>query len=299
MLGILDAAPDLVSKSRKPSTPTADCQGERFTSAGRSTTACSCHPASPWRNHWTSRDFSRQYFSDCRIRSILPKGKHIDALVDNLDLIPTRNYLPAGDSYAAVRIRRWFRRSAKHVVEYKEALDVAKDDRRSSLIVLASRSSLKLIDHFQSTNKLEVLLTEKGISFKGRILDDEIGDRGLHLARVVVTNWTFSTGAVHTYIASNHTRALESVAKLVARDDSNDDSGEDSDDDFNDPRLQPISDAIVDHEGRIPSRFQLAFEVPLQMNETNAGVPRLLPELNGKAIIYPDESEGGNRKPAA
>jgi hypothetical protein len=234
-----------------------------------------------------------------RIRGLLPKGKQIDAIVARLDLIPTRNYLPAGDSYAAVRIRRWFRRSTKHIVEYKEALDVANDDRRSSLIVLASRSSLKLLDHLQSTIPLEIKLTETGISFKGRMMNDEIGDRGLHLARVVVTNWTFSTGAVHTYIASNHTRALESVASVIASDDSNDDSDDDSNHDSNDPRLQPVSDAILAPDGRIPGRFQLAFEVPLHMNETSAGVPRLLPELDGKAIIYPDDSEGGNRKPAA
>jgi hypothetical protein len=200
--------------------------------------------------------------------------KELAMFVAALNLIPTRNYIPAGDSAASGQIRSWFRNLTKCDIREKEAMEVSdRDSTKSNLIILASRSSLPLLSRFQDTHEqeLRILLTEKGISFDKKPLDDVVGNEGFRTAYVVVTNWTFETGNVHTYIASNHTRALGAVAELLVSDNA----------------LGGIS--ILDSEGRIPRRFQLAFEVPLHLHEMQASEPRLLPSLVGHALAYKEE----------
>jgi hypothetical protein len=199
--------------------------------------------------------------------------KELAMFVAALDLVPTRNYIPAGDSTAAGQIRNWFRDSTNCDIHEKEAMEVSdRDSTKSNLIILASRSSLPLLDRFQNTHQeLRILLTKTGISFDKKPLDDEIGNEGFRMVYVVVTSWTFETGNVHTYIASNHTRALGAVAELLVSDKA----------------LGGIS--LVDSKGRIPRRFQLAFEVPLHLHEMQAGEPRLLPSLESRPLPYGEE----------
>ncbi len=214
-----------------------------------------------------------------KIIKAIPKEIPSTAMIEfvkNLDLIPTKTYIPAGDSDAAVRIRRWFQETCHHDIGYREASHVAEEDFNTmNLIILASRSSLPLLARFQRINpQLQIQLTEEGITFGGRVLrdgvlEDDNKNQDFHLARVVVTNWTFDTDNVHTYIASNYTRALSAVARLLV----------------NARAFAPVSQAIIQN-GMIPRRFQLAFNVKLQINETQATIPQLLPELNGAAVIY-------------
>jgi hypothetical protein len=203
--------------------------------------------------------------------------------VAGLNLVPTRNYLPAGDSVAAGKIHGWFRDSVKHEIGEKEARGVSElDSTKSNLVILASRSSLPLLARFQKTTlELRIHLTDKGIKVDDNNLDDDIGDEDFGTAYVVVTNWTFDTDNVHTYIASNHTRALGAVAELLVNDDL----------------LDHIT--LVDAEGRIPRRFQLAFKVPLLLHEMQAGKPVLLPELGGAILPYGNhKGEGRLAHPA-
>lgn len=193
---------------------------------------------------------------------------------NHAQLVPVRLYLPAGDGYAKDEIRRWFRRNANHYVGYKEALDVSLNEHtKSNLVVLASRSSLPLLNKFQTTHDLGLRLTQKGISLGGQEFQDQFGTDGCcELARVVVTHWALDTQRVHTYIASNNTRAIHAVTQLLVSDSDG---------------MKDISDALLTTEDRtIPRRFQLAFEVPLKMHETHANPPTLLAELNGKALHY-------------
>jgi hypothetical protein len=92
-------------------------------------------------------------------------------LADNIDLEAVRAYIPAGDSNAARRIRRWFRitDSVKHDVDYEEISDVSPSDfTKTNSIVLASRSSNTLLQQFYTeVPKLRVKLTESGITVMG------------------------------------------------------------------------------------------------------------------------------------
>jgi hypothetical protein len=199
----------------------------------------------------------------------------IHKFFQELELEPVRLYLPAGDSYAKTAIRRWFRTTIQHFAKYKEAFDVPLSDyTKSNLIVLASRSSLPLLARFQDiVPQLKLLLTKTGIRFDHDDLSDEIGaDHCTRKARVIVTQWVLDTQNVHTYIASNHTRAVEAVAKLLVDDDS-----------F---LLQKISAGLITPKGEIAQRFQVAFEVELRNHETHANDPELLPQLGGRPIIY-------------
>jgi hypothetical protein len=198
-------------------------------------------------------------------------------LIDQLDLVPVRLYIPAGDSYAAVEIRRWFRRRTGQALGYKDVLRVAPDERNeANLIILGSRSSFPLLANFQkTTHELKIRLTDTGIRFFNKTLDDVSGQHGFRLARVIVTSWILDTQNAHTYIVSNHTRAIEAVAKLLVNDES----------------LGQVANAILRSGGQIPPRFQLAFEVRLERHEGHAMIPTLLPELNGRAVIYDDEEK--------
>ncbi|MCC6585369.1 MAG: hypothetical protein IT168_01510 [Bryobacterales bacterium] len=192
--------------------------------------------------------------------------------VADMDMVPVRLYLPAGDSYAKTAIRRWFRDNLQHRVGYKEASAVAVTDSvNSNIIVLASRSSLPLLAQFQEQHELRLRLTGDGISCGDLSIADEARDgEGATLSRVIVTNWTFETGRVHTYVASNHTRAIRAVAELLVSDA---------------PMLKDIAGSLLIN-GTIASRFQLAFDVELHFHETTATVKGLLPQLEGKPLLY-------------
>jgi hypothetical protein len=200
--------------------------------------------------------------------------QHRQQIRQGINLIPVRLYLPAGDSYAKTEIRRWFRKRMDHFLAYKQALSVPIDHyTRSSLIVLASRSSLPLLDRFQKREThLKIHLTSDGIRFMDQDLRDEVGKDGtVSLARVVVTQWVLDTQSVHTYIASNNTRAVEAVARTLVDDNST--------------VLKELSQQLTASRP-IPQRFQVAFEVALKMHETHANPPKLLPELHGRPIVY-------------
>ena len=229
-------------------------------------------------NHDTLfRPDETRLIAEARIRlgEIFPQILDSDSARDpitDLPLVPVRLYLPAGDSYAKTAIRRWFRNTMKHRVGYKSASAVSiPDSVNSNLIVLASRSSLPLLTEFQHQNQPLLQLTKDGISFKGEILKDQVSPhKGTTLSYAIVTNWTLETGKVHTYIASNHTRAIEAVVNLLVGESE---------------LLKDLSEALV-VDGKIPGKFQVAFEVSLHLHETNANVERLLPHLDGKPLRY-------------
>ena len=142
-----------------------------------------------------------------------------------------------------------------------------------NLIVLASRSSLPLLAEFQQRPELRLRLVENGISCNNEIIPDIVTrGEGTTLSHVIVTNWLLETGRVHTYIASNHTRALQAVAELLVSDDE---------------LLIEVSEALVaEGNGKIPAKYQMAFEVRLHLHEANATVERMLPQLGNKPIVY-------------
>lgn len=210
-------------------------------------------------------------------------AQEMDTFVNGLGLVAVRTYIPAGDSYGAVAIRRWFRERMNAIISYRESHVSDGHLRQANLIILASRSTLPLLADFQKEESLAIKLTQTGIEFSDTssaigtkfnkmMIDDEIDTAGnIKKAHVVVTMWRLDTENVYTFIASNHTRAVEAVAKLLV----------------NDEILRKQGAAII-HQDRIPSRFQLAFEVPLIRQETHANEPKLLPQLKGQAVRYPE-----------
>jgi hypothetical protein len=72
----------------------------------------------------------------------------------------------------------------------------------------------------------------------------------------------------------NHTRALQEVAKFLSTDSYD---------------LSLITDGLV-ADGKMPGKFQMAFEVELFGHETGANVKQMLPALQDKPLI---SSEGG------
>jgi hypothetical protein len=209
---------------------------------------------------------------------IIPQDRddvgRIHGFVEGLDLVPVRLYLPAGDSYAKTAIRRWFRNNLSHRVGYKSGSDVSVHGSVNwNLIVLASRSSLPLLAEFQQRPELRLRLVEKGIRFDQEFIPDilTVGE-GTTLSHVIVTSWMLETGRAHMYIAANHTRALQAVAELLVSDDE---------------LLREVSAALViEGKGKIPSKYQIAFEVRLNLHETNATIQGVLPRLRNKPIVY-------------
>lgn len=200
------------------------------------------------------------------------RGDVVREFLEGVDLVPVRLYLPAGDSYAKTSIRRWFRNNLRHRVGYKSASAVSVvDSVNANLIVLASRSSLPLLAEFQQREPLRLLLTDEGIRLDDKmILDRFTAGQGTTLSHVIVTNWTLETGRNHTFIASNHTRAIQAVAELLVSDDE---------------LLNEVASGLV-IDDKLPSKFQIAFEVRLHMHETNATVEGILPELEGRPLVY-------------
>jgi hypothetical protein len=201
-----------------------------------------------------------------QVQRVFPK--EIRQMNPDLDLVPCRHYVPAGDGTAALEIRRWFRLTISRdaAIRYTESSSIAPINRvETNMIVLASRSSLGLLQQFQTeTPELAFELTGSGI--KCRSTDPGLSDvsygNGKPLAHVLVTNWIFPTGHVHTYLASNHTRALGAVALLLV----------------NHKLLAPICETISPKNKPFPRRFQMVFEVDLYYNDMRAGTPRFLPE---------------------
>jgi hypothetical protein len=206
-------------------------------------------------------------------RAVKVKGANrtLAKFIEDVDLVPVRVYMPAGDSYAAVAVRRWFRNQVQEVVNYREAQHLsAVNLNQSNLIVVLSRRGAPL-NGFEAANpQLRLRLTDNGIRLDNKLMSDEFGNQGVSLARVVVTNWVCDTENVYTIIASNHTRAVDAVANWLTNDDT----------------VRQLSDALITADGRIPKRFQVAFEVQLQVFETHSNAPILLPELKGKPIVY-------------
>lgn len=205
--------------------------------------------------------------------------KRMDSLIGALDLVPARSYIPAGEVKASVDIRAWFRSRHDRAPEFKDVRELAIDDyNRANLVVLASRSGHPILKRFQEdVNGLKIRLTEKGITFFDQLMEDRTDDDGFCRAHVVVTNWVLEAQNVHTYIASNHTRALGEVAHLLLKDDL----------------LKPLSGLLLRRDeqsphrkGEIHSRFQLAFTVDLKLNQLHAMEPVLLPELKKGPITY-------------
>jgi hypothetical protein len=200
--------------------------------------------------------------------------------VDSIGLEAARAYIPAGDSNAARRIRRWFRitRFVEHEVDYKEISDVSPSDYdETNLIVLASRSSNTLLQQFQERNSLHVKLNETGITIDGKPYRDEVDEKGYHRAFVIVTNWTFKSGAVHSYLASNHTRALDKVAELLVAEESG--------------KLKDMVELLIDANDEIAERFQFVFDVELEQNETRANEPALFTGSGASVFIYHGKAE--------
>jgi len=213
-----------------------------------------------------------------RLADVISRGKtdeDVNRFVRELDLVPVRLYLPAGDSFAKTSIRRWFRDSFKVRVGYKAASAVPLTDSENvNLIILASRSSLPLVAQFQNQNDdLRLRLTENGISFDGNSFPDVISPKkGTTLSQVIFTNWITDTGKAHTYLMSNHTRALQAAADFLVTDSD---------------QLREITDRLVLEAGRkIPAKFQIALEVSLTGHETRANVNGMSPFLDDRPIIY-------------
>jgi hypothetical protein len=199
------------------------------------------------------------------IRARLPRN--LRSQVQSLGLVPVRHYLPAGDAYGASEVRGWFRsamaemgNTSGEAPEYREASQVAPDDYQKNLVVLGSRSSLKLFSDFQKEHpELSVKLTDEGIELHKELLKDEVGAEGFKVAHATVTMWVFDEGNAHTYIVSNHTRATSAVASTL----------------LNKEQMKKIANSIL-VDGRIPGRFQLAFKVDLGLHDKHASVPILL-----------------------
>jgi hypothetical protein len=103
-------------------------------------------------------------------------------------------------------------------VGYKAASAVpVTDNENQNLIILASRASLPLVAQFQNENdKLRLRLTKDGISFDGTEFPDVINPKeGTTLSRVILTNWITDANKAHTYLMSNHTRALKAAAEFL------------------------------------------------------------------------------------
>lgn len=211
-----------------------------------------------------------------RLANVISRGEssNEDAkeFVNGLDLVPVRLYLPAGDSYAKTSIRRWFRDNFQVRVGYRPASAVPPSESVNlNLIILASRSSHPLVAHFQSLNNLRLRLTGNGINFDGKDFEDTMdAKQSTRLFRVIVTNWITDAKKVHTYLISNHTRALQEVAQFLVTDSK---------------ELRDITDRLVVGD-RIPTKFQMAFEVRLFGHETGATVEQMLPALNDQPLIY-------------
>jgi hypothetical protein len=229
-----------------------------------------------------------------KTESLIQDGiaRRMDRLIDALDLVPARSYIPAGEVKASVDIRAWFRGRHNRAPEFKDVRELAMDDyNRANLIVLASRSGHPILKRFQEdVTGLKIRLTEKGIAFFDRLMEDRTDDDGSCHAHVVVTNWVLEAQNVHTYIASNHTRALGEVAHLLLKDEL----------------LKPLSGLLLrrneqtpHRRGEIHSRFQLAFTVDLKLNQLHAMEPVLLPELKKGPITYTEAGIVENFPPAA
>lgn len=197
---------------------------------------------------------------------------NVQKFISDVDIVPVRLYLPAGDSYAKTAIRRWFRNNLRHRVGYKSAAAVSiPDSVNSNLIVLASRSSLPIFAAFQSQNHLRLTLTESGIGVDNKIFLDRVTvGKGTTLSHVILTNWRLDTGKVHTYIASNHTRAIQAVADMLV----------------NENEMLTESFEVLLVGGRIPDKFQIGFEVSLHLHETNATVERVWSSIDGEPLVY-------------
>ena len=186
-----------------------------------------------------------------------------------LDLTPVRHYIPAGDSYGASAIQRWFKATTEERIEITH--EIPSHEAKANLIVLASRSTNPLLARFQEENpNVRLRLTETGISFDGQPYDDNIS-RGNGVARVVVTSWASKNDNALTFIASNHTRAIEAVADLLVSEES----------------LRPILDTVFANLEDIPMRFQLAFDVPIQVQGMKGSDPLLFQPLRSlPPIVY-------------
>jgi hypothetical protein len=194
-------------------------------------------------------------------------GDAAKEVVSALDLVPVHHYVGAGDSYGASMIRRWFRVNKLTPPSRREGSRIVDVDRGVlNCIVLASRRTNPELMYFMGkVPQLSYELTEKGIHTAKGELEDKFGEHGMTLAYAVVTNWVFDdSDTAYTIIAANHTRAVGRIAKFLVSDE-----------------IDKLSHKLLKDQ-RIPSKMQLAFEVPLDVNEQRAIMPRPL----GDPIIY-------------
>jgi len=219
--------------------------------------------------------------------------EQIEDFMKILAPVPVRHYVPAGDAYAASTVRKWFR-------DNQESLDLPvplrKESRRISgaelplhnLIVISSRTTNKeamfviemanrdLAESTTEHQRLAAELVPSGLRFDGRLLPDIQGRHGAEQTHVLVTNWVTSHGKAYSLIASNHSRAVGEVARLIQLG-------------LVDPIQEKIRERTLPSgktavkEKFIPARVQIAFDLSIPYNEVIADPPRLVP---GFPIYY-------------